>query len=335
VRRVLLLLAALTALLSAPAVAQAPARCTGKFVNPVTDICWSCLFPLSVGGVKIWPSDRPDTPNPASPLCACGSPVPRIGIAVGFWEPARLVDVTAKPWCFPNLGGLKLDPSFDIGMGQATGPLMGGGRTAGTANWHVHWYVYPLLHWLEILTDFACFEQTTFDMAYVTEVDPTWNDDVLTTLINPEVALFANPTAKAACAGDCAAATANLPIDELFWCAGCQGSLYPMNGNVAAHIARVQSSRLAAERMLYKMHRMGLAWGTAGSKALCGKYLMPVLKKSQYRIQMTNPTPTVSGRYACSTIGASSLPPDSGRHYPVGGEDMGYLVWRKRNCCML
>ncbi|NWP05733.1 conjugal transfer protein, partial [Escherichia coli] len=84
--------------------------CHGKFVNPITDVCWSCLFPLSVGGLKIWPSGRPDTANPASPICACGSPIPRIGISVGFWEPARLADVTMKPWCFPNLGGIRIAP---------------------------------------------------------------------------------------------------------------------------------------------------------------------------------------------------------------------------------
>ena len=71
------------------------------------------------------------------------------------------------------------------------------------------------------------------------------------------------------------------------------------------------------------------------NEALCNKYVMPILKKSQYRIQMTNPTPTVSGKYACSPIGATTLPPDAGRAFPVKGEDFGYLLWRKRNCCML
>ena len=86
----------------APASAGAPGSCTGKFVNPITDVCWSCLFPLSVGGAHIWPSvaGRADTDNnPTLPVCLCGSPSPRIGVAVGFWEPVRLVDVTTKPWC--------------------------------------------------------------------------------------------------------------------------------------------------------------------------------------------------------------------------------------------
>ncbi|RZL71845.1 MAG: conjugal transfer protein, partial [Sphingomonas sp.] len=33
--------------------AEAQSKCSGKFVNPITDVCWSCLFPLSVGGLKI------------------------------------------------------------------------------------------------------------------------------------------------------------------------------------------------------------------------------------------------------------------------------------------
>ena len=336
IRRLLALLGIIAAFALLPAPASAlPANCTGKFVNPITDVCWSCLFPLSVGGAHIWPGSRPDTKNPSLPVCACGSPIPRIGISIGFWEPARLVDVTTKPWCFPNLGGLRLNPGLDIGQGQYTGPKIAGGTTQNSANWQAHYYVYPLLYWMEILTDFLCFEQASFDVAYMTEIDPLWNDDVLTTLINPEVALFNNPIAVAACAADCVAASAKLPIDPMFWCSGCNGSMFPMNGNIAAHNSPVQSSRLAAERLLFKMHRQGRAWGTAGSKALCNKYVMPILKKSQYRIQMTNPTPTVSGKYACSPIGATTLPPDAGRAFPVKGEDFGYLLWRKRNCCML
>ena len=97
IRRFLAMLAFVFALAALPTPAAAiPSNCTGKFVNPITDICWSCLFPLSVGGLPIWPGSRPDTKNPALPVCACGSPVPRIGIAIGFWEPARMVDVTGK-----------------------------------------------------------------------------------------------------------------------------------------------------------------------------------------------------------------------------------------------
>src|SRR3546814_2349488 len=42
------LLALLGILVAAPAAEAAGPTCNGKFVNPVTDVCWSCLFPLSV-----------------------------------------------------------------------------------------------------------------------------------------------------------------------------------------------------------------------------------------------------------------------------------------------
>ena len=62
--------------LASPARADAgPGRCTGSFVNPITDICWSCLFPISVGGLKIWPSSRPD-PKIPSVRYACAAFVP-------------------------------------------------------------------------------------------------------------------------------------------------------------------------------------------------------------------------------------------------------------------
>ena len=74
-RRLALAALAVTAVSwSAPVSAQA---CTGRFVNPVSDVCWECLFPISIGPVSIVSaSGAPDTPNPSSPICLCGSPIP-------------------------------------------------------------------------------------------------------------------------------------------------------------------------------------------------------------------------------------------------------------------
>ena len=65
--------------------------CSGRFVNPMTDICWSCLFPISIGPVKVSGGGREDTENPHLIPCVC-SRAPYFGIPLGFWEPARLVD---------------------------------------------------------------------------------------------------------------------------------------------------------------------------------------------------------------------------------------------------
>lgn len=306
-------------------VGTAQAKCTGKFVNPITDVCWECIFPISIGGAKIFSGSNPDTKNPSMPLCACGTPVPRIGLAAGFWEPVRLVDVTKTPFCFPNLGGMQINPGMKIGQGAVSST-----SAHGNASWHLHWYVYPLLYWLELLMDFVCLENMSFDLAYMTELDPMWMDDALTFIINPEAALFGNPIAQAACSADCAASSTGNTIDSLFWCAGCQGSMYPLTGNIREHQTSIQSALLAVERFTFKLHREMIEWGTSGSKALCGKYPMPVMNKSQYRSQLTVPVPS-----KCSPYGKSTIFYESNKEIPVIGEDFGFLIWRKRNCCVL
>ena len=313
---------------------QAAAQsCSGRFVNPITDVCWECLFPISIGPVDITAiGGAPDTPNPASPICFCGSPIPRVGLSLGVWEPARLVDVSREPWCFPNLGGLSMNPGIPAGRGRTASS---GGDGAGGSVWHAHYYRYPLLNWIGALLDLGCLESGGFDIAWTSELDPAWLDDELSFLLNPEAALFGNLPAQAACAADCAAASTGLPLDPLFWCAGCQGGMYPLTGNVAAHVGGVQASLLAAQRLVFRLHRLGLAWGTSGPAALCATYPMPIMRKSQYRWQMTLPVPATTPLMGCNPTGRSSVFWESLREVPVAGESFGYLLWRKRTCCLL
>lgn len=313
--------------------------CSGRFVNPITEICWSCLFPITIGPVNLNRSGRDDTPNPSQIPCWCPRPpIPGLvpGIPVGFWEPARLVDVTRVPFCMINMGGLQLGNST-VGYG------VHGQKGTGTTKhsfYQVHWYVYPVIYWLELLVDFLCLEQQSFDVAYITELDPLWNADELSFILNPEAALFGNPIAQAACSADCLATTAGgptsgLPMDALFWCGGCQGSLYPFTGNNTSHNGGVQASLLLVQRMIAKLHRELLLLGTSGSAALCQKYPMPIIKKSQYKTQMTYPRPTTRGPMTCNPLGRTEVIWGVGREFPYKGEDFGYLIWRKRNCCAL
>ena len=186
--RLLLCAAALLVLLPAgTALAQS---CTGRFVNPIADVCWECLFPISIGPIRMGSvTGAPDTANPGSPICLCGSPIPRIGLSLGVWEPARLIDVTRVPWCFPNLGGLTIDPGLPVARGR-TGSS--GGDGAQGSVWHAHYYVYPLLSWIGALLDLGCLEGGGLDIAWTSELDPAWLDDELSFLLNPEAALFAN-----------------------------------------------------------------------------------------------------------------------------------------------
>jgi len=313
--------------------------CAGRFVNPITDICWSCLLPISIGPVKISKGSgikNRDSKNPISPLCVCTKAnIPIPGIAIGFWEPIRLVDITRTPYCMTNLGGVQMGPQK---MTKITSYQRGyGNHHAHHSFYHVHYYIYPLIYWLELITDFICLEKSTFDLAYMSELDVTWNDDKLQQLINPEVWLFGNPVAQTACALDCASSTLSTPIDSMFWCAGCLGNMYPLSGANADHIGGVQSSSLLATRIISKMHRLGLAQETSTNDSsingkLCRKNRAMKIKKSQYKLQMVNPKAT-SGAVGCWPLGLSDMIYSAYKEYPYDGQDFGYLIWRKKNCC--
>jgi conjugal transfer pilus assembly protein TraU len=306
------------------------ASCHGRFANPITDICWSCLFPLTVGAATLVPGAVPDTENPGSPLCQCANP-PRVGLAVGYWEPVRMVDVTRTPFCLVGLGGLVIDPGVHVPRGAQVGH----DSQTRKSFWHAHWYTNPILTWLQVLLDFPCLEEGTLDLAYLTEIDPLWADDELSAILNPEVLLFANLPAKLACAADCVAATAGSPIARLFWCAGCQGSLYPLNGHVATHIGSVQASSLIAQRMAARMHRVLATFSGAGSQGLCGLYPQPIMDRTQYRLQMLHPVPgtdQIQGQ-CCHPLGRSTTWWGAGKSFPGAGEDFAYQLFRKRNCC--
>ena len=58
----------------------------GKFINPITDVCWKCLFPIHLGGVNITPGNKDYIPYKPS-ICACAGTPPKVGIPLAFWEP--------------------------------------------------------------------------------------------------------------------------------------------------------------------------------------------------------------------------------------------------------
>lgn len=309
-------------------------KCEGKFVNPFTDICWGCIFPITIGGLKV-SLDGEDTENPRRVICNCPKP-PFIGIPISFWEPARLVDVTRTPYCMVSLGGFKIMGSGIKGRGSVEGghTIAQGHSRMRQSFYQVHWYMYPITYILEILVDFLCLESGQIDLAYITELDPLWNDDETAFILNPEAVLFNNPIAQAACVADCTAATLSFPLDQMFWCSGCQGSMYPFTGTLNYHVGGVQASLLMVSRMIGKLHRELLLEITSGEAALCNRYRSVMIKKSQYKTQMVFPIPTASSK-GCYPLGRTETIWGSSKEFPYQGEDFGYLIWRKRNCCML
>jgi conjugal transfer pilus assembly protein TraU len=325
--RNLFLLSVLLGFISS-AQAAAP-ECQGKFVNPITDICWQCIFPISIGSIQVSPGIAPDTTNPASPIQLCPMGILyRVGLAIGYWEPMALTDVTRAPYCMVNLGG------FSLGVANVgTGTAGQSDKDSPGAFYHVHWYKYPLTYWLNIITSVGCLQGGDMDIGYLSELDPMWNDSSISLIISPEAMLFNNVIAQGACAADAIASTFYKPIDALFWCAGSHGSMYPFTGYTSNEFSPLQSSVLLSERMAFKLHRQGMIMNTIGAdRAVCFEYPSPIIPKERWRYQMVNMYPDVA---LCHPFGRSVMSWEIGHNMPNDRKNFGYLLWRKRNCVFL
>jgi conjugal transfer pilus assembly protein TraU len=319
--------AALTATLLLSSVAQALPTSGRDFQCPdanvfgatlITGICWSCMFPVYLAGVEMFDgrSGRPAGAN-EDRVCFCEGDwdtgqMPTVGFSVGMFMPSRIIESVRKPWCFPTL--------FGADMADATvmdGALaMGGAGKAdakkraqayGQFTWH--FYAFPLLEILELVDLPQCNvdNYSTFDVMFMSEAFPNWYDEELGFLIHPEALIFGNPIAQAASLADCSAASlpGGGPLNEIFWSAGCWGSMYPISGKIGRSQAPMAAS-LAASRGMYLISRLGFLKRTVGSDAMCGGADMKVLRKSQYRMQQLFPVPESNN----ADPGSNPPPPD-------------------------
>ena len=301
----------------------------------LTDICWSCVFPIRIAGVNIsggQGSDRIPTGAAKQRFCMChdNQGVPRPGVVTSLWEPAYLVEYQRVPGCSSVLNGMRLPfnrlfqgterhEEEDVGDGQKTFR-------------HYHFYSFPIMLMLDMWVPAHCNPggYHDLDLMYLSELDPTWNNDMLAYFTNFEATLIANPAGMAACIPDAPAALMGHPIEQLWWCAGAWGTLYPLSGNVNGRSGILRTTSLMATKTIAALHRRGVMWGTMGEANKCGGKVMPRFPKSQYRMTLMYPRPET---HSSHVIGEPIMKWGTNRTIPSVGEDPIYIIWRWIDCC--
>lgn len=318
---------ALALFLAIAPVSFAGQTCPSHLINPISDVDWDGMFPISIANTISFGGSNPDTENGGSPICACrqptGFPPVRVGIPLGFWEPFALIEVVRKSGCFPSLAGLQLTMGKGAQGGAEIRPFEKTGQ--GHAFYHVHYYQFPVLELLNMGLNAICLSHGDIALGWLTELDPTWNDDQLASILNPEAGLFANPIAQESCIIDALSSQAGHPLNAMFWCAGAQGSMYPLSGNVTGASDPSRAALLLAERVMFKLHRQHMVADT-NNKDLCHSHFFPILPKTRYRYQLVYPN-----RKKAQPFG--QILNKIGVNRPISGEDFVFLVFRKRNCC--
>lgn len=311
--------------------AFAGALCHGRLLNPLTDINWDLIFPITIAGARV-PIGTGNLNSPltdTSPLCVCpshllGLPMP--GISVSYHVPLFVEEIVKRPGCFSSLGGEQLLVGFSTEQTDLKQD------ENSTSRWQVHWYEYPIFAMLQLFEDFVCFKGGDYALTYITELDPTWQNDLWGALFSPEGVIFANPLAQAACSLDAVGATFHFPLDALFWCAGSWGSVYPLTGNMNASEDRLQSAELAGAKMIARLSRTGLLWDTVGPWAQCTPAPMPIWIKSEFTVDPVYP---IVSHHLGMPIGAAPalwmyLPPQS---FPMF-ENVNQVIFQEQQCCL-
>jgi len=329
-------LATLLFLLVLPATGLA--LCKNTIFNPISDVCWQCMFPVKIGSVTMFDGagsagEAPPGTGVDTVGCVCTGPPVVTGLTVAFWEHARIIETVKDAYCFPLLGASMAD----------SGPfnaLMSGAQRSNSAadgqefaSQQVHWYVFPAWTMLNLFGDFPCIEKAPFDVE-MTEIDPTWNDDALGFFLNPEALLFGNQITQLSCMADAVAATVGKPIDALFWCLGSWGSAYPFTGSTVESIPITYNAQLAA-RMIAKLSRELLVYDTALEKCSTGGVSAPIINKSHYRLQIAKPRRGTD----CIPIGQPSALWGSAKNLPLGTgtnapDNFLWVLTRARVCCV-
>ena len=336
--------------------------------NVIQNICWSCVLPMRIMGVG--PKPKGAAASKGVCMCTDGNGVPEFGWQLGYFQPARIEEVVKTPWCSPLLGGTKLQSGgFEYGIPAS--PV--NRKEVDLSFMDSHFFTFPLFQLLDLLMipDCAGDAQMDIDLLSMTEIDPMWSNDILAFVLNPESVVFANPLAYAWCAADCGVISSGSETETNYFCAGCDGNLYPFTGNVVGITDPVQVSSLILQRQLASMHRRGLAQKTMGDDEMCGSTYSVFIPRSQYRVSMLYPVPEAkSTKITSVTSGAESTNPadetgdggttssapsnfivnddcchklgqtvyawstlKGGRSRP-GKDNHVYLVWRYVDCCV-
>jgi len=234
-------------------------------------------------------------------LCTClikNSSQNIAGFKMTIVEPIGFIESSNTPWNFVGLG-IKLDKSVDRRQGYSRGDEDSG------AFRYVHFVIFPPLGMtFGLMQDFICFERgNIFNFAFLSEVSPTYNSDLLA--LTEESAKpvsrvwFSNPAAELACSVDCVSANFGKPINSLYWCDGCRGSVSAGNSGYISKLVNrpYEESEMLAFRIIDEMSFTGgmlktsedsftyLPSGVSIRSSLCKPQYFPVIIKSQYFLQ--------------------------------------------------
>lgn len=284
------------------------------------------ILPIKIMGIQVTPSYGADDISTVGGYCGCWRPYYTPGVVIEFWEPLAVIDVSNIPNCMPSLG-MHID--IDIVAGGSFQEVYKE-NTQNRESFQVTYLNYPLFAMLGMFTDMVCTGDSDMDLMYLSTIDPLWQNDKWSILVNPDAFLFANKIAQMICVVDAIAAMFNHPLDPLYWCFGSWHPTFPLTKHTM-EVSHPEAAMSIAAKTLHRMHRMFQLNGTIDYPGLCSQYPQPIISKRQYN--MFPIFPLMPHPYRIP-IGKTGFIWNAGQDVPVVNSHVwSIVVYRKRNCC--
>lgn len=313
-----------------------------------TSFCYNCMFPMTMQGAAIPPTGmfRPTSalPDPGltrwpSPVTPCMCPgrlggLPTPGVVLGMWQPSHIHEVNGTPFCTPLLGGLSLTSGMG-GAARVLSSIQQGRQNAssgeGFYNWH--WIKFPGGAVMDMLVNVVCSPGAAMDIdfGYLTEIDFSYQSEVLANLFAPWGKGFSSPVAEPVAMADRVMTAVRKPLEPAVHSAGSSERIYPLSGH-GPNDSSFEAQMRTSLRGLALMHSRGLAWKSSGPGGVCANIPWFVFPKQQYQIQ--NLWPRASRRAPWAGTTELRMLWGVGRTIPFIGEDRVSMEWSYEECCL-
>ena len=257
--------------------------------------------------------------------CTCpGNYWNEVGLKYEYWEPFLVIDTSATPYYSAYSG--KQESSSGSSFSSS---ILNGGKNKSSDAIDNGESTFAQAH--GFLVDILTLCSRSDYGEYWSETDSLWQSDLLTAIIEPEAALFANEISQLACIVDATAVNIGYPLDYLSWCIGSGGSAYPLTGRVADDNT-VQANSTIAAKLIFLLNRKFMICDPAETEG-CGCSYTPIWVKSHYKMAVRRP-----GAANVYPLGKSALIYGANINIPYEGtkgpnDEFMWVVYRKKICC--
>lgn len=285
--------------------AQAAPGCVGKMWNPLVDLDYRLMGGIKVAGFKLMPSpsqlgDPPEHKPEA--ICTCKDGLNSgVGIGMTFWMPSYINDMARQAGCIGFLGGINILPGF---ISESSGQEYNHHtpNKDGVTNMQIHWAYADVT----ALAGKSLFERChavtgAMSIAYMTEPDFIFQNDVYSVVMTPQAAILAAAPllSQITCGMESVANTLGGWQD--FGVCAWKGARMPLSGNTIAKDSAQVTNMDITVKYLTRAALLGTTLRTMGKDATCRPVYSPFYDPFQHRYQWSYPN-KVSTRYNVDVI---------------------------------